>query len=846
MAIGLTNAPVDIRGVIEEYIVAAGENISARTFVEFITKPPAPIDPKVEADINVDTTVDSTGYYTVAVVLSENKVFIPYDSGSTSPAHQLMGVVCTISGDSFTFGTPQVISATEHAGYCLKAVALSESKVFVAHSAAGGHPLSGIICTITGDSFTFGADIVISSTAYTAEGLAIAALSETKVFIAHSSGSTTPGNRLMGLICTVSGNTFTMGTDTELNSETYSGYYVNMAKLSDSKMAIVHSSGTTTAPNSRVMVTICTISGTTITFGSRTVINEETYSGFYTAIVALSDSKIFVAHNIGRTLAGTVCDISGTTLTAGETITINSTGNSARYLTATAISEDRVFIAHSSGATTPSNYLMGIICYVSGNTFTFGVDTTLKADGSSGMYFSVAPLSDERLFMSHGSGLEMPYNHLMGAIIKVAEASTEVAPLKPAGEYPELIEDKLISDNVLSSMYMSVTALSDTKVFIAHGSGSETSPTQQLYGVVCEITENGFTFGADRRISAAQNSAYALHAVALSETKVLVTHSSGLSTSPAYQLKAIICEISGTTITFGSDYTISAVQSTGYYFSAIKLTDSKVFIVYASGSTSPIYQLRGVVCSISGTAISVGTDAVITAVQNAGRYASGVALSESTVFIAHSSGNGSPPQYRLMGVICSISGTSFAIGTDTVIDSSAQSGISISVAKLSASKVFIAHNSQSPSTNWLKGIICTIVSGNIAFGEDIPLTENGGTAQRISTVTLSDSKVAVTHGDSTRSPSDPVVIGIYTIDDTTIALAGETIVNADQSSSQFIGSAALSGTKIFVIHGSGSATPAQRLMGALVSLYQTDGAIKGVARTAGAEGDTIQIYVPKT
>ena len=91
--------------------------------------------------------------------------------------------------------------------------------------------------------------------------------------------------------------------------------------------------------------------------------------------------------------------------------------------------------------------------------------------------------------------------------------------------------------------------------------------------------------------------------------------------------------------------------------SLVRLSSSQLFAAYGYGSSGYLY---GKVLTISDSSISEGTAVALSSTTNAGRVISAVALSSTSVFIAHSYGSN---QY-LYGIVCTISGTSITAGTD--------------------------------------------------------------------------------------------------------------------------------------------------------------------------------------
>lgn len=198
--------------------------------------------------------------------------------------------------------------------------------------------------------------------------------------------------------------------------------------------------------------------------------------------------------------------------------------------------------------------------------------------------------------------------------------------------------------------------------------------------------------------------------VVLSENKVAVAYID--SSGSYYYARVKVFDINDGVITQAATqfWNMGTIGSnTG--LSLVRLSSSQLFVAYGYGSSGYLY---GKVLTISDSSISEGTAVALSSTTNAGRVISAVALSSTSVFIAHSYGSN---QY-LYGIVCTISGTTITAGTDTALVSTAGAGAAISATNYSFSNVFIAHSSD--TTNYyLNGIACTISSTTITKGSDI-------------------------------------------------------------------------------------------------------------------------------
>ena len=223
----------------------------------------------------------------------------------------------------------------------------------------------------------------------------------------------------------------------------------------------------------------------------------------------------------------------------------------------------------------------------------------------------------------------------------------------------ELIKDnELIStDSVNITNIISAVKLDDNTVFIVHNNGSNTVKYYS-YGVVCKIQDNEIIVGTDTQLFSNYNRGMSI--VALNQNKVFIAYSPAESS----YLRACICTVDGTNITVGDmSYLATDTGSDASVISAAKLSESKVFVAYSHSSTNQY--LYGVACTISGNTVTRGLPVQLNYVKNSGKVISTTALNQNTVFIAHSDVD----DYS-HGMICTISGTTITVETDTQLSTS--------------------------------------------------------------------------------------------------------------------------------------------------------------------------------
>ena len=170
-----------IKGIIENYYVYAGSNVSAGDLVEYINGIASQT-----TETSVDTqlsSIEKTGSAISAIKLDDNRIFIAHSYGKN---YHLYGMIVSINGDIITTGTDTELVTPTHAGTTISTELLSDGRIFIAHSRDGDenyHYLYGIIVTINGTAITHGADIALSYNTATGNSISTQLLPNGNIFI---------------------------------------------------------------------------------------------------------------------------------------------------------------------------------------------------------------------------------------------------------------------------------------------------------------------------------------------------------------------------------------------------------------------------------------------------------------------------------------------------------------------------------------------------------------------------------------------------------------------------------------------------------------------------------------
>lgn len=363
------------------------------------------------------------------------------------------------------------LNNTSYSGMNLSAVKLDDTHVFIAHNADGSSGTStrlyGIVCSISNGTITAGTDTKLSNTTYGGEKISASALSESRVFIAHSGDGANSSSKLYGIVCFITNNEITtIGTDTKLSDIGWSGSYISCAGFTSAVAFVCHRTS-----NNYLYGIKCSLSGTSITIGTDTQLNSTNYGAVNPSMVKLDNTHVFIAHGGGSTgqynvLYGLACYVQYSTITAGTDGVLSGTEYSGDYISATALSSSKIFIAHSGGGNNDLKKLYGIIReYEDINIYTNGTDTLICNEEYSGYNVSASNLSSSKIFVSHNAKFSLGDGGILYG------TATEIDGLNIVKKI-----SKKISDYSSSASYISASALTNNEIFVAN------SQSTKLYG----------------------------------------------------------------------------------------------------------------------------------------------------------------------------------------------------------------------------------------------------------------------------------------------------------------------------------------------------------------------------
>lgn len=312
-------------------------------------------------------------------------------------------------------------------------------------------------------------------------------LSESRVFVVCRLG-----DDAYGQVCTVSNGEVLAGTSVVLpNSSHLSSYYdepraVLVGKnVNNEETVLIHHNAYTSGNVGAFYVTICKISGTTVTPISDTATNIGQV-GSHQSMVAIDNNTVFLVYSYATdgiySIYARVCTVSdnGISSSGAETMIASNVGTVFSPHPLVAVSPTTVVVAH---ALVSAGGLNATACAVSGTTITPGSSVQI-ASGTSTTDIDdvdVAALSPSKLMFSYGLS-----RALHGQVCTIS--GTTITP----GTDTALSSTSVVGNNY--GYYSSkVVAVNPTTAVVTHRHGD------YLGGVSCTISGTTITPGTDVR-----------------------------------------------------------------------------------------------------------------------------------------------------------------------------------------------------------------------------------------------------------------------------------------------------------------------------------------------------------
>ena len=307
-----------INGIIEQYKVQAGKNISAGDFVEFLSQ-------QWGTKTKLANSSVSTSYIGCSAVLLNSSTAVVIYKGST----YWFAVAVSISASVITAGTPLAFSrrslGSSNYNIGASAVRLSDTKAFVSFSQQEyGYYYQETNCiflTVSGTTISASNFVVVGGG--TLQFHKSVPLSDTKaaVFYVNESGY---NGELYCKIATISGTNISLSSATMIVTTSIRPVGLNVEKLSDGKFIVAYGDSNYNSCNALIV----TINGETVSAGTPCRLANQNINWFSLYTVVLTSDKAAVFYSFGSNAQNknmcAILTISGTTISLQSNTELSS------------------------------------------------------------------------------------------------------------------------------------------------------------------------------------------------------------------------------------------------------------------------------------------------------------------------------------------------------------------------------------------------------------------------------------------------------------------------------------------------------------------------------------------
>ena len=334
----------------------------------------------------------------VAFDSNNNKVVVVYSDVNSNTDYFGTAVVGTVTGIGITFG-PLVKFANAQTRYPKATFDSSNNKIVVGYRDVDNSNYgTAIVGTVSGDSISFGTEVVFeSASTQLYEGGITFDSSNNKVVISYKDlGNSNYGTAIVG---TVSGTSISFGSPVVFNSNNTPNMGIVYDSTSEKVIVCYRDYGGGAVGRAKVG----TVSGTSISFGSAATFQ----SNDVTSIVPVFDStnnKLVVAYrdlsnsDICRAAVGTV---SGTSISFGSAVNVYSAG--IQYTTAAYDSNAGKVVISFEDMYNNNRYGTSVVATVSDTTLSIG-STVVWNPAQTTHLTSIYDSSNKRVVIAYNDG----------------------------------------------------------------------------------------------------------------------------------------------------------------------------------------------------------------------------------------------------------------------------------------------------------------------------------------------------------------------------------------------------------------------------------------------------------
>jgi len=479
-------------------------------------------------------------------------------------------IVASISGTTITYGTKAIFNTAETSD--ISAVKSDTDKAIIAYSDYGNSDYgTAIVASVSGTTITYGAENVFNSagTYY----ISTSQLTTGKALIAYDdSGNSDYGT---AIVASVSGTTITYGAENVFESAITSS--IAAAQLTTDKAIIAYKDEGNSNYGTAV---VASVSGTTITYPSAANVFESATTSSIAVAQLTTDKAIIAYKDEGNSNYGTavVASVSGTTITYPSAVNVFESA-STTDISVAQLATDKALISYSDVGN--SDYGTARVASVSGTTITYPSAANVFESATTS-YIGAFQLTTDKVLI----GYKDEGNGNYGTAVVASVSGTTIT-------YPSAVA---IFTSGAKTNYTSTVQIDTNKVLIAYQDGGNSN-----YGtaVVASVSDTAITYGSEAVFNSAATSF--VSAAKLATDKVIIGYSDEGNSDYG---TAIVASVSGTTITYGSEYEFNSAATSEV--TTAPLTTDKAIIAYSDVANSSYG--AAVAASASSLVLSYGSE----------------------------------------------------------------------------------------------------------------------------------------------------------------------------------------------------------------------------------------------
>lgn len=705
-------------------------------------------DGTVEAIAVVPESVGSAVVFEAAASASiastfdsaSNKVVIAYkDAGNSNYGTSIVG---TVSGSSISFGTPTIFASTEADNIAATFDSANNKAVIAFRRLTGSDPGRAVVGTVSGTSISFGGQVEFNSGHSRYIAITYDSSSEKVVVAYEDVDNSRYGTAAVG---TVSGTSISFGSEAVFSTNVIDDIGIAYDSGANKVVIAYRDNGN----NEYGTAIVGTVSGTSISFGTAVA-----YTNFISRVNSVcydsTNAKIVIAfHNQSSASYAIVGTVSGTSISFGSSVVFNAAETGDKIGMVYVPTTKQIVITYRDVGN--SGYGTLVNATVSGTSISFSSELVFSASSTS----SPAPAytADGKVALAYADssnyGTSVVYSSVSSnntdflgitneAISNAAtgEVAVQGGAITNSSLLPSVFSSSAGSEVVFEAARadhsMSIFDSSNNKVVIIYADNGDSSNGKAIVGTV---SGSSISYGTPVTFNAATTTRLS-GTFDSNSNKIVIVYNDG---GDSNKTKSIVGTVSGTSISFGSEATVTNNITSGTT-TTFDSNLNKVVTFYKDDSNNEYG--TAAVGTVSGTSISFGTPVVFESAQS-------VVTQSGSCF--DTSNNKTVTVYRDVGnsshgtaIVGTVSGTSISFGTVTAFHA-ASTEETLCAFDSGNNKVVVAYRDNA-APKALASRVGTVSGTGISFGTE-------ATVQTISAY--------ITHPAMTYSPDAGRVVIVY-------------------------------------------------------------------------------------